>query len=146
MLKVHLIALSDGQSYNDVTIIDNNDYEAHNVPDLMEENTFAFVYDKKLILTHRYSVKLIIYSREKPTNIPNCIPFKKVTLVGNISYGPGSIVNACDIEKYKLPLIFDKRNGELGHLTMITQEGVIIASDYNISNIFLKDNHRPRIY
>ena len=78
MLKVHLVALSDGQSYNDVTIIDNNDYEAHNVPDLMEENTFAFVYDKKLILTHRYSVKLIIYSREKPTNIPNCIPFKKV--------------------------------------------------------------------
>jgi hypothetical protein len=144
MLKVHLIALGDGQSYDNATILNDSDYEAHDVPNLMEENTFAFVYNKKLILTHRYNIALVHYSREKPS-IPNCIPFKRVTLVGNISYGPGNIVDTCNIEKYGLPLIFNKRNGELGQLTMITQEGILIASDYNVSNILLKNDHRPSI-
>lgn len=145
MLKVHLIALNDGQSYDNATIIDNSNYEKYNIPNLMEENTFAFVYNKKLILVHRYNVKLIVYSREKPVNIPNCIPFKRITLTGNISYGPGDIVDAHDVEKYGLPLIFDLRDGKVGQLTMITQEGIVIVSDYNISNIMLKDDYIGRI-
>ena len=146
MLKVHLVALGDGQSYDNVTIINDSDYKTHNIPDLMEENTFAFIHNKKLILTHRYNVKLIVYSREKPANIPNCIPFKKVTLVGNISYGPGNIINTCDMEKHGLPVIFNKRNGDLGQLTMITQEGILMVSDYSVSNILLQNDHRPRIH
>ena len=141
MYEAALISLTDGQSFSDVKIIDPEEYEKHRVPNILEDFTFAFIHRNKLIITNIYNVKIVIYKRH-PINVPGCIPFKRVTLTGAVSYGPGKIIHECDLEHYGIPLIFTKRNGVQGQLTMVTQQGVLLVSDYSVSIIALQDDCR----
>jgi hypothetical protein len=141
MYKAALISLTDGQSFSDVKIITPEEYEKHGVPNILEDFTFAFIHRNKLIITNIYNVKIVIHKRY-PVNVPGCIPFKRITLTGAVSYGPGKIVHECDLERYGIPLIFTKRNGVQGQLTLVTQQGVLLVSDYSVSIIALQDDCR----
>jgi hypothetical protein len=137
MFHVELLSLGDGQSYEHVKVLENDDLEAYNVPMVFEEWTGCFFADNKCVVCHQYNISMMLYDKQQRSG-PESVRVERLLLSGERSYAPALILpTAVWFYKYNIPYYFAKRFGFEGQMVFSCKEGTIMTADTNISSIIV---------
>jgi len=134
MFNAHLLSLCDGQSYDNATILEDQDIIKRDLPRPFEDWTAYFIWHDKTICLHHYTIALIQLDQKRRW-IEGCIEAERLILARNISYPevliiPRNLWADCDI-----PYYFIKRYGFEGQLAFTCQTGTIITVETNVSSL-----------
>lgn len=144
MFFAHLVSLSDGQSYEHVNVLEEQDLPKFGIPMIFENWTGCILADKKCILVHHWKFKVIQISHERVGG-SKAIHVDRIVLDGDITYSPSTIIHHDNWEKFQIPHFFVKRDGIAGQLAWSCPEGTFITHDTNVSSIMIPDPRRMGI-
>lgn len=136
MFKALLLALSDGQSFKNVEICEQQDFEKYGIQRLFDDYTSCFFADKKCILLHNWTIKLIHLNKEY---VKGGIHSERVILDGNVSFSNITVIENDDLAKYNIPSYFGLVDGN--QFTFSCKEGTFITKSFSVASMTI-ENHR----
>jgi len=120
-------------------IVVNNDLIYQNIeilPDrdmpyaFLDENYFSFKNSDGLFSVIEWNVTVIHYDRV-PIKTKNMIPVKRISIAGDITFSPVSIIPKSDWKYHNIPDFFDG----VEQVVMTCKEGIKISPEYSIALI-----------
>ncbi len=136
MFHAELISLSRGQSYDQIELLEvrHGDFEKYNIKRLFADKTIAFFHKSDVIICHPWGIRVILLDR-RPRTGNNSTSFDRIILDGDVSYGPGVIIDPRDEVELNIPDIFEDPNEVIDQVTFSCSQGTIITHDANIVSI-----------
>lgn len=139
MFRAQLISLNDGQSFRDADICELSDLDKLGINKLFGDLTSCFYADKKCILLHNWSIKLININSNSIKG-KNSFCCNRLVLNGNITFSPVTIIDPAIISEYAIPSYFDSAGDRGGQITFSSSNGLFIAHATDVASIFIDNN------
>jgi len=142
MFKADLISLSEGQSYDNVSIFEDADLENLQYPKIFEDwtATACFSNNNQHIVTHHWKIRIIKLNSNRPVAGKGSIFVDRLVLVGDITYENVKIVHQDQWRGLGIPHFFVKRNGIAGQMAFVCEDGTYITHDTNVSSLIFNDS------
>lgn len=137
MFKALLLSLNDGQSYKNVQICEEPDFEKYNITKLFGQLTSCFYADRKCTLLHNWSIALIHLNKD---HIKSGIYTERLVLEGSVSFDKVTIIEHADLLKYGIPEYFAV--DEQCQCTFSCREGTFITSPYNVASMVIENTRQ----
>ena len=132
MFKAFLLSLNDGQSFKSVEVYEDGDFDKFNIPKMFGELTCCVKADKKLLLLHSWTIRLIQLNQSY-IKCPKCLHSPRLVLDGNTSFSPATILKPSDLSDYNIPLYFDTTDDLGGQCSFSCSEGTFITHATNVA-------------
>ena len=136
MFRAHLISLNDGQSFQNADICEQQDFERLGIDRLFGDLTSCFYVDKKCILLHNWSIKLIQLNKNSIKG-KNSVMTNRLVLDGNITFSPAYVIDPETIGDYGIPLFFDVTGDRGGQLTFSSSNGIFMTHATNVASMII---------
>lgn len=146
MFHAELISLSQGQSYDQVDILEarNGDFERLGIPKPFKEQTVAFFWKSQLLIVHPWGIRVIHLDKNSRSGGPKCFPFDRIVLDGDISYQNGTYIDDDYFAELNIPDLFEDPGEVIDQVTFSTAAGVFITHDANIVSMILQYERASR--
>lgn len=135
MFDALLISLADGQSYEHVRILDDQEVQDSEFPKLFEEYTSAFyTIEGRFVICHNWNISLIHLDRHQ-RGTRTGIQAERILLAGDALYAPITILPGELWYENGVPYYFKNSSGISGQFVFSTIEGTFITADKNIVSV-----------
>lgn len=138
------VSLSDGQSYEDVTVYEEHDLEPMGIPLIFEEWTGCISTKSERIIVHTWKMKVVHIDKNQRSS-RNSTYYDRLILDGNISYENVTVIPHTEFEELGIPHYFVSRSGIAGQLTYSCQGGTYITHDTNVTSMIMRETKRTGI-
>lgn len=138
MFKARLISLSDGQTYQNVQICEEVDFEKYDIPKIFEEFTDCIFVDNKRIIIHNWKIRLIHLDDHKHTG---CCPLhaERIILDGELSYFQICIINEMNWDKFGIPRFFGRSGNTSDQMVFSNNDGTFLTHDMSCVSLITQD-------
>lgn len=139
MFNAQLVSQSDGQSYSDVLVFEEQDLKDNNIPNIFEEWTCCMIADQQLIISHMWKMRVIKIDEHRKVTGSNSILIDKLVLDGNIVYEDVKLLDAEYWLSSNIPYYF-RPWGNIAHQMVFTnRDGTFITHDTNVVGLTIND-------
>lgn len=141
MFNAIRISLSDGQSYENVLVYEDNDIDELGINRIFEEWTKVIIVGDEKIILHLWKIK-VVHLDKKVRSSKNSTRADRLILDGNISYQNVSIIPHPEFEELGIPHYFARYNGIAGQLTYSCQGGTYMTHDTNVASLIMPNDRK----
>lgn len=135
MFKAELVALADGQSYQDVRMYEDHEIDQNGIPRIFEDWTCCFIIGGDMIIAHQWKIKVIKLFNHRILPGPNSIKIQRLVIDGDIIYQNANLISHCQYAEKSIPHYFIKRDGIAGQMAFTCDGGTFITQDTNICSL-----------
>jgi len=136
MFKAALISMGEGQSYDNVTIYEREDFATKDIPQPFENRTLAFECCNKLYIVHVWNIISILFDKVKRTG-PG-ISADRIIISGDASYDDIIILDQESWVAQKIPYVLKTEDGITGQMVFSNSEGTFITLDSTVTSIAMR--------
>lgn len=142
MFDALLVSQSDGQSYNNVRIFEEQDLIEHNIPKIFEEWTCCMMADNQLIISHMWKMRVIQIDFPRKLAGPKSITVDKLVLDGNILYEDIKLLDADYWQSQDIPYYFRPWNNIAHQMVFTNKDGTFITHDTNVVGLIFNSSRQ----
>lgn len=146
MFHAELISLSQGQSYDQVDILEprTDDFERLGVPKPFKNQTIAFYWRSQLVIAHPWGIRIIHLDKNPRSGGPKCFQFDRIVLDGDVSYQNGTYIDDDYFAELQIPDLFEDPGEVIDQVTFSCSSGVYLTHDANIVSIIMQYGRASR--
>lgn len=139
MLNIPHISLSNGQSYQDIVILEAEDITNLSLPMPLEEYYLYIKHNNDLLLIHMWNVKIIKLDDKHRKPSPGSCIADRLIIDGDIIFQNVTCVKNCEYKQKGIPIIFQPENGISQQFVYSCKEGTYITRPYNVTSLIYQE-------